>query len=86
MKRDVYVQPSVEAQVQKTHCSKLLVAAYGLSDAAHEWDQTLMNRLCTQQIYEFMTQHCFLYSKTDNGECMGLLIIHVDDILFGGTT
>ena len=43
MKRDVSVQPQVEAQIPKTHCWKLLVAVYGLSDAALEWYQTLMN-------------------------------------------
>ena len=73
----------VEAQIPKTHCWKLLDATYGLIDAAYEWYQTLMNRLYyMQQIYECNTQLCLFYSKTDNEQCMGLLIVHVDDILF----
>ena len=86
MKRDVSVQPQVEAQIPKTHCWKLLVAVYGLSDAALEWYQTLMNQLYTQKIYECLTHHCLFYLKTDNGHCICLLIVHVDEILFGGTT
>ena len=33
-----------------------------------------------------MTQHCLFYSKAENGQCIELLIGHVDEILFGGTT
>ena len=86
MKRDVFVQPPVEAQIPKTHCRKLLVAAYGFSDAAHKWYQNLMKRLYTQHIYECMTQHCLFCSRVGNGQCIELLFVHVDDILFGGTT
>ena len=50
LKLEVNVQPPVEAQIPKTHCWKLLVAAYGIIDAAHDWHQTLVNRLYTQQI------------------------------------
>ena len=34
----------------KTPCWKVLVAAYGFSDAAPEWHQSLMNQLYTQLI------------------------------------
>ena len=86
MKRDVYVQPPVQAQIPKTHCWKLLRAACVLSDAAHEWYQTLMNRLEKQQFYECLTQHCLFYSNIDKkGQFIGLLFVHVDDMLFGGT-
>ena len=83
---DVLVQPPSEAQLPNTHYCKLHVAAYGLSNAAHERYQTLINRLCVNQINECLPQHCSFSGRNETGECIGLLIVDVDDILFGGTT
>ena len=62
---------------------KLLKVAYGLSDAARNWYESLLDEMlrlgCCRSIYE----HALFYYK-HNSQLQGLSVTHVDDFLDAG--
>ena len=81
MTREVYIKPPKEANTKSLW--KMLRCPYGLADAGRHW----YLRLKTELIQAGMTiskldQALFMWYSND--ELSGILVCHVDDILFGG--
>jgi hypothetical protein len=82
MEREVYIKPPKEA---KTNCIwRMLRCPYGLVDAGRSWYLRLTNELITKGMLKSKyDQAVFTWFKQD--KLSGLLLCHVDDIMFGGS-
>ena len=82
LKRDVYLSPPKEANT--TYIWKLNHAVYGLTDACKHWYDKVKQELLALNVFvSKLDPAVFTYHK--NGELQGILIVHVDDFLFGGS-
>lgn len=82
LSRDVFLKPPKEAKSDKLW--KLNQAVYGLSDAGRHWYDRVKDELLKLHVnMSKLDKSVFYYCK--NGTCEGVLIVHVDDFLFGGT-
>ena len=79
MERDVYVRPPREANCPIAIIWKLNKAAYGLSDAAKLWFNSFSSYLKEIDIHQSREEKSLFLTK-------GAILVHLDDILFGGTT
>ena len=64
---------------------KLRVAVYGLSDASRSWYLTARRILEETGLFESKIESSLFYSVDDQGHLNGILAMHVDDLLYGGT-
>ena len=87
--REVYCYPPPELTTESSNSDKLVVwkmvkSAYGLCDAPRVWYQRLSKALLKYGLRQCKYDDCvFVYSNNDVTE--GLLAIHVDDLIFGGS-
>ena len=81
--RDVFLEPPMELKKPGT-LWKLRKAAYGLSDAARTWYESVVEEMlklgCGKSIYENA-----LYFYKDKSGLQGVSVTHVDDFLEAGT-
>ena len=84
LQRDVFIKPPPEAKVHGI-VWKLIFAVYGLTDASrHFYDRV---ELVLIQLGAFVSKldPALFYFKHDN-VVQGILVVHVDDFLYAGTT
>ena len=82
LSREVYLKPPKEAN--STKLWKLNQAVYGLSDAGRHWYDRVKSELLNLDVkVSIIDKALFVYYKENI--CEGILIVHVDDFLFGGT-
>ena len=84
MSRDVYLNPPVEAQCDKSILWKLNKCIYGLSDASLQWYHLVKKFIlsCGGKVSK-SDPTLFLWHKSN--ELHGIIIIHVDDFLWAGS-
>ncbi len=85
MKREVYVVPPKEAELGDHLMWKLRMAVYGLSDASRSWYLTARRILEEIGLFESKIESSLFFSVNDQGHLDGILAMHVDDLLYGGT-
>ena len=81
--REVYVKPPKEANVVGK-LWKLLKCLYGLKDASRKWYDKIENRLLALGFKKSKYDPGLFY-YIHGGELIGMIGIHVDDFLQGGT-
>lgn len=82
LSRDVFLHPPKEANTNKIW--KLNQAVYGLCDAGRHWYERVKNELLKLDVKMSQLDKSVFYHQV-NQECVGIIIVHVDDFLFGGT-
>ena len=80
--RVVYLKPPPEANTKMLW--QLNKCVYGLGDASRAFYLKLHNELTQLQVKQ-STLDRGLYFLFENGLLVGILVVHVDDILYGGT-
>ena len=83
LERDVYLRPPVDAQTVKIW--KLNKCVYGLADAPREFYLRLTSELDKLGSTSSSLDKA-LFTWQSEGELYGTMLIHVDDLLFGGTS
>ena len=82
LSREVFLKPPKEAGTNKLW--KLNQAVYGLCDAGRHWYDRVKRELLNLDVkVSILDKAVFVYYK--GNICEGILIVHVDDFLFGGT-
>ena len=79
--RDIFVKPPKEAKTQKLW--KLKKTAYGLKDAPREWYLRLKNEIVRLGC-KMSSIDCGLFMMHEEEKLIGLLLVFVDDLLWGG--
>ena len=82
IKRTIYIKPPKEAKTKKIwHLRKCV---YGLNDANREWYLRIKNELTDNGCTASSLDHGLFVWYHEN-ELGGILAVHVDDILYGGS-
>ena len=82
LEREVFIIPPKEAQTNKLW--KLNKAVYGLNEASRQWYNRVYDELLKLGLHRSMYDEALFYWKK-NGKLEGVIAVHVDDFLFGGT-
>ena len=61
------------------------MAAYGIADATVDWYTTIVRKLDQVGVKECSITHCLFYAIDHQGNKIGQLALHVDDMMFAGT-
>lgn len=80
----VFIKVSVEANCKNT-LWKLKNCVYGLSGAALSWYFSVAEKLNTLNCYRFTVDY-EIFTWYENKELSGVILSHVDDFLYTGTT
>ena len=83
LERDIFLVPPKEANTNKLW--KLNKAVYGLNEASRKWYHRLSEELLKLGMKKSRYDEALFYWKK-NDVLEGIITIHVDDFLFGGTT
>ena len=83
--REIFIKPPKEADCQGIW--RLNKCVYGLNEASRSWynrvhDEFLNMRLTRSKYDNVM----FFYKPNKNGQCEGIIVIHADDSLYGGSS
>ena len=81
--RDVYIEPPPERRKQG-FVWKLRKPCYGLNDASRKWFISLKSTLLGLGMKQSKRESCLFYYLKEN-KLEGILVIHVDDLLSGGS-
>ena len=81
--RDVYIEPPPERRKQG-FVWKLRKPCYGLNDASRKWFISLKSTLLGLGMKQSKRESCLFYYLKEN-KLEGILVIHVDDVLSGGS-
>ena len=82
LQRDVFVKPPKEAKTDKVW--KLRKAVYGLNEASRFWYNRVKDEMIKIGFTRSKYDEALFYCK-EGGQLQGIIAIHVDDFLFGGT-
>ena len=82
LKRDIFIKPPREAKTENLW--KLRKAVYGLNEASRYWFNRVKDELTQLGIIQSKYDEALFYYKNE-GKLQGIIPIHVDDFLFGGT-
>ena len=83
MEREVFIRPPVEAHTSGLW--KMLRCPYGLADSGRLWYLRLKEALLEAEMSTCSYDHAvFMWFQDNNLD--GIVVCHVDDILFGGST
>ena len=82
MEREVYIKPPKEAKT--TYIWKMLRCPYGLADAGRSWYLRLKNELVSKGMLQCKYDQA-VFTWFEQGKLSGVLLCHVDDIMFGGS-
>ena len=80
--REVFLSPPREAKTKKVW--RLNQAVYGLCDAGRHWYDRVKYELMKLNVKVSQLDKSVFYYHS-KGICTGIMIVHVDDFLFGGT-
>ena len=83
LKRAVFIKPPVEANTKKLW--RLNKCVYGLSDASRMWYLKVDKCFKDMKLEKMSLDEAF-YVMRDQGEIVGLICMHVDDIIWAGNT
>ena len=81
--RKVYITPPIEAEISLEKVWQLLRCVYGLADASLNWYNTLKALFLDLGGTIGIDPGVFFWSH--DGQLIGVLSIHVDDIMYAGT-
>ena len=82
LERDIFLVPPKEANTDKLW--KLNKAVYGLNEASRQWYNRVSYELIKLGMERSKYDEALFYLK-NNGMLIGIITVHVDDFLFGGT-
>ena len=83
LERDVYIKPPKEAKTSGLW--KLKKCVYGLNEASQYWYNRVTDELAKLGLVKSKYDEALFYWRHE-GRCEGVLAIHVDDFLYGGST
>ena len=83
LKRKVFIKPPVEAKANGV-VWELIHAVYGLTDASRHWYDRIESELAILNVKVSKFDPALFYFVKD-GALHGVLVVHVDDFLYGGT-
>ena len=83
LERTVHMKPPREMKTDKLW--KLHKCVYGLNEASRYWYTRVKEELINAEMTKSRYDDAVFYLKID-GVCHGILIIHVDDFLYGGSS
>ena len=81
--REVYLQPPPFAQTDKLW--KLRKTPYGLSDAGRQWYIRVQKEMLVLGAKQSSFDRAVFMWHNQQGSLSGLMVVHVDDFLYGGT-
>ena len=84
IERDVFLKPPSDIE-EKGYLWKLLKCPYGLNDAPRTWYRRISSELLKLGISCSKFDEALFYCLVDN-ILIGLLVVHVDDVLYGGNS
>lgn len=82
LERDIYIKPPTEAET--TCLWKLNKCVYGLNEASRYWYNRVKEELTKIGLEKSRYDEALFYWRHE-GRCEGVLAIHVDDFLYGGS-
>ena len=89
VQREVYAEPPEEAKallgMSETQVFRILKAVYGLLHAPKKWFESLSRFLVHDGWVPHCLDQCLFKLVSPEGEIVGYLGVHVDDVLTGGT-
>ena len=83
LERDIYIKPPKEAKTSGLW--KLKKCVYGLNEASRYWYNRVTDELAKLGLVKSKYDEALFYWRHE-GRCEGVLVIHVDDFLYGGST
>ena len=84
IEREIFLRPPRDIE-EKGYIWKLLKCPYGLNDAPRAWYVRVCSELDQLGIMSSKFDEALFYCRKA-GELIGLLVVHVDDILYGGNS
>ena len=84
MERELYLVPPKD--IKETTVWKLKKCPYGLADAGRKWYLKLTSILIDLNGKQSKLDQALFSWYDSKGTCVGLMAIHVDDIIYGGDT
>ena len=82
LEREIFLVPPKEANTDKLW--KLNKAVYGLNEASRQWYNRVSHELIRLGMERSKYDEALFYLRT-NEILFGMIVVHVDDFLFGGT-
>ena len=82
--RELYLKPPADIE-EKGYLWKLLKCPYGLNDAPRAWYCRVRSELEQLEISCSIYDEAFFHCRLE-GKLIGLMVIHVDDIFYGGNS
>jgi transposase InsO family protein len=82
LEREIFLVPPKEANTDKLW--KLNKAVYGLNEASRQWYNRVSHELMKMGMKRCKYDEALFYLQS-NGSLIGIITVHVDDFLFGGT-
>ena len=79
---NIILLPDVE---EKGYIWKLLRCPYGLNDAPRSWSRRVKSELDKLKVQSSIFDEALFYYKVD-GHLEGVLALHVDDFIYGGSS
>ena len=84
LNRELYMKPPKLAQTDKLW--RLLKCPYGISDAGRHWYLRVVKELKRLEANQVKLDQAVFVWFDPSGSLCGIMVIHVDDFLFGGTS
>lgn len=81
VEREIFLRPPKEACSSRVW--KLNKCIYGLSDASRVWYFSIKDELSKLNMKKSTFDNALFY-WINNGTCCGLIVLHVDDLMYGG--
>ena len=84
IQRDIYLKPPKEANTNKIW--KLKKNPYGLADAGRQWYVKVQKELSQLgAVQSRLDNAMFIWYSHETENVMGIMVVHVDDFLYGGS-
>ena len=83
--REIFIKPPKEADSQGIW--RLNKCVYGLKEASRYWYNRVHDEFLNMGLHKSKYDDAvFFYKPNKNGQCEGIIVIHVDDFLYGGSS
>ena len=85
LEREIFIKPPKEADSQGIWRPNKCV--YGLNEASRYWYNQVRDKFLNMGLTKSKYDDAmFFYKPNKNGQCEGIIVIHVDDFLYGGSS
>ena len=85
LEREIFIKPPKEADSQGIWRPNKCV--YGLNEASRYWYNQVRDKFLNMGLTKSKYDDAmFFYKPNKNGQCEGIIVIHVDDFLNGGSS